>query len=57
MFQGGIEMGSIVAVCASQRRMDPKKDVGEGHLSGALDPAHGRHLLPGDKGGVGEERR
>jgi len=25
-------MGSIVAVCASQRRMDPKKDMGEGHL-------------------------
>ncbi len=25
-------MGSIVAICASQRRMDPKRDMGEGHL-------------------------
>jgi MOSC domain-containing protein YiiM len=25
-------MGSIVAVCASHRRTDPKKDVGEGYL-------------------------
>ena len=25
-------MGSIVAVCASQGRMDPKRDMGEGHL-------------------------
>ena len=25
-------MGSIVAVCASQRRMDPKRDIGEGYL-------------------------
>ena len=25
-------MGSIVAVCASQRCMDPKKNVGEGYL-------------------------
>jgi MOSC domain-containing protein YiiM len=25
-------MGSIVAVCASQRRTDPKRDVGEGYL-------------------------
>ena len=25
-------MGSIVAVCASQRRTDPKSDVGEGYL-------------------------
>ena len=25
-------MGSIVAICASQRRTDPKRDVGEGYL-------------------------
>lgn len=25
-------MGSIVAVCASQKRMDPKRDMGEGYL-------------------------
>jgi MOSC domain-containing protein YiiM len=25
-------MGSIVAVCASQRRTDPKRDLGEGYL-------------------------
>jgi len=25
-------MSSIIAVCASQKRMDPKRDVGEGHL-------------------------
>ena len=36
-------MGSIVAVCASQRRMDPKKDVGEGYLRtgyGLVGDAH-----------------
>ena len=25
-------MGVIIAVCASQKRMDPKRDVGEGYL-------------------------
>jgi hypothetical protein len=36
-------MGSIVAVCASQRRMDPKKDIGEGYLQeghGLVGDAH-----------------
>ena len=36
-------MGSIVAVCASQRRMDPKRDVGEGYLRegyGLVGDAH-----------------
>lgn len=36
-------MGSIVAVCASQRRMDPKRDMGEGYLRegyGLLGDAH-----------------
>jgi len=36
-------MGSIVAVCASQRRMDPKRDVGEGYLQeshGLVGDAH-----------------
>lgn len=36
-------MGSIVAVCASQRCIDPKRDVGEGHLRegyGLVGDAH-----------------
>lgn len=36
-------MGSILAVCASQRRTDPKKDIGEGHLReghGLVGDAH-----------------
>jgi len=36
-------MGSIVAVCASKRRMDPKRDVGEGYLReghGLVGDAH-----------------
>jgi MOSC domain-containing protein YiiM len=32
ILEGGIEVGSIVAVCASQRRTDAKRDVGEGYL-------------------------
>jgi MOSC domain-containing protein YiiM len=36
-------MGAIVAVCASQRRTDPKRDVGEGYLReghGLVGDAH-----------------
>ena len=36
-------MGSIVAVCASQRRTDPKRDMGEGYLRagyGLVGDAH-----------------
>ncbi|HIC94198.1 MAG TPA: MOSC domain-containing protein [Anaerolineae bacterium] len=36
-------MGQIVAVCASQRRTDPKKDIGEGYLRkdyGLVGDAH-----------------
>jgi len=36
-------MGSIVAVCASQRRMGPKRDMDEGYLRegyGLLGDAH-----------------
>jgi MOSC domain-containing protein YiiM len=43
VFEGGIEMGSIVAVCTSQRRTDPKRDVGEGYLReghGLVGDAH-----------------
>ena len=36
-------MGSIVAVCASRRRTDPKRDIGEGYLResyGLVGDAH-----------------
>jgi len=39
----GTAMGSIVAVCASQRRTDPKRDLGEGYLReghGLVGDAH-----------------
>jgi MOSC domain-containing protein YiiM len=43
VFEGGTAMGSIVAVCTSQRRTDPKRDVGEGYLRegyGLVGDAH-----------------
>jgi len=43
LIQEGTAVGSIVAVCASQRRTDPKRDIGEGHLRagyGLVGDAH-----------------
>ena len=43
LIQEGTAVGSIVAVCASQRRTDPKRDIGEGYLRegyGLVGDAH-----------------
>ena len=36
-------MGSIAALCASQRRMDPKRDIGEGYLRQGYGPVGDAH--------------